>query len=84
MADIGGTNARFAVVDLFNGQLQETTQFSVAEHDVFADVIDLFLAQTASSGQWAERPQDACLAVAGPVGGADIDMAASRMQYNDE
>ena len=60
VADIGGTNARFAVVDLVNGQLQETTYFSVAEHHVFADVIDLF-AQTASSGQWAERPQDVCL-----------------------
>ena len=71
VADVGGTNARFAVVDLVSGQLQETTYFSVAEHQVFADVIDLFLAQTASSGQWAERPQDACLAVASPVGGAD-------------
>ena len=80
MADIGGTNARFAVVDLVNGQLQETTHFSVAEHAVFADVIDLFLAQTASSGQWAERPQDACLAVAGPVGGADKEQ---RFQFTN-
>ena len=80
VADIGGTNARFAVVDLVNGQLQETTHFSVAEHAVFADVIDLFLAQTASSGQWAERPQDACLAVAGPVGGADKEQ---RFQFTN-
>ena len=47
VADVGGTNARFAVVDLVTGQLQETTYFSVAEHQVFADVIDLFLAQIA-------------------------------------
>ena len=80
MADIGGTNARFAVVDLVNGQLQETTYFSVAEHHVFADVIDLFLAQTASSGQWAERPQDVCLAVASPVGGAD---EIQRLQFTN-
>jgi glucokinase len=71
VADVGGTNARFAAVDMANGEICEITYFSVAEHQVFADVIDLFLAQTASSGQWAERPQEACLAVASPVGSAD-------------
>ena len=71
VADVGGTNARFAVVDLATGEICETTYFSVAEHQVFADVIILFLTQIASLGGWAERPQAACLAVASPVGRAD-------------
>ena len=71
VADVGGTNARFAVVDLATGEICETTYFSVAEHQVFADVINLFLTQIASLGGWAERPQAACLAVASPVGRAD-------------
>ena len=71
VADVGGTNARFAAVDTTNGQICEITYFSVAEHQVFADVFDLFLAQIASLGDWAERPQETCLAVASPVDGAD-------------
>ena len=47
VADVGGTNARFAAVDMTNGQICEITYFSVVEHQVFADVIDLFLAQIA-------------------------------------
>ena len=70
VADVGGTNARFALVDMANGEICQITYFSVAEHQVFADVIDLFLAQIASLGGWAERPQEACLAVASPVGRA--------------
>ena len=54
MADIERTNARFAVVDLVNGQLQKTTHFSVVEHAVFAGQQSIFFAQTgikAANGQ---------------------------------
>ena len=57
VADVGGTNARFAAVDMTNGQICEITYFSVAEHQVFADVIDLFLHRSHRSvpGQSARR-----------------------------
>ena len=70
VADVGGTNARFAVVDVEGGSLCHVVYYSVAEHAIFADVLAEFCAHVRSAGGWAQAPQGACLAVAGPVDGS--------------
>ena len=53
VADVGGTNARFAVVDLESESLCHVVYYSVAEHEVFADVLTAFCTSVASAGCWA-------------------------------
>ena len=71
---MGGTNARFAVVDLESESLCHVVYYSVAEHEVFADVLAEFCASVAAAGCWAQTPQSACLAVAGPVDGSSAEV----------
>ena len=77
VADVGGTNARFAVVDVEGGSLCHVVYYSVAEHVIFADVLAEFCAHVRSAGGWAQAPQGACLAVAGPVDGSVLKFTNS-------
>ena len=67
VADVGGTNARFAVLDPLTGDLCHTIYYSVADHQIFSNVLAEFCKDLASQGHWAEQPLGACLAVAAPV-----------------
>jgi glucokinase len=89
VADVGGTNARFALVDKQTNELSHITYYSVADHKVFADALNQFLNSVVANQQWSPYPQEACLAVAGPVDEAvlkftnsswEIDAAAIAMQ----
>lgn len=77
VADVGGTNARFAVVDVESGSLCHVVYYSVAEHAIFADVLTEFCTHVSSAGCWAHTPQGACLAVAGPVDGSVLKFTNS-------
>jgi glucokinase len=63
LADIGGTNARFAVWR--DGDLGPVSQLSVCDYMVASDAIEAFLKQAVVDS----RPPEAVLAVAGPVTG---------------
>ena len=47
------------------------------EHAIFADVLAEFCAHVRSAGGWAQAPQGACLAVAGPVDGSVLKFTNS-------
>ncbi|MGH8530516.1 MAG: glucokinase [Nevskiales bacterium] len=65
VADIGGTNARFAVIDCADsrqpGSCEEVRNFSCAEFTDFEALLDAYLAGL------SHRPRYASLGVAGPV-----------------
>jgi glucokinase len=67
LADIGGTNARFALGDPGSGEICEHLTVSVADHPTFTSALQTYLATVARSGDWAALPEDGCLAVACPA-----------------
>ena len=68
VGDVGGTNARFAVVDA-QGHIRNPRIFPAKEYPGIADVIGEYLETTC--GRW--RPARAVIAVAGPeIGRAHV------------
>lgn len=67
VADIGGTNARFAVQDLDSDELNKVIVLSVAEHPTFMGALKHLLGQLRLDNHWTPFPLQACLAVACPV-----------------
>ncbi|MGK5557705.1 glucokinase [Actinomadura kijaniata] len=65
VADIGGTNARFALVDGPGGAPRDRASLPTRGYPDLAAAVAAYLAEHAP----AERVEAACLAVAGPVGG---------------
>jgi glucokinase len=64
VADIGGTNARFAMVDGPGAAARDVEVLSTGDHPTLEDAIEAYLKE-----KGAQRPRAACLAVAGPVTG---------------
>ena len=71
VADIGGTNARFALHDINSDKINNITVLSVAEHSNFIVALHHAISLLTQSGQWKPSPEAVCLAVACPV---DQDM----------
>lgn len=63
VADIGGTNARFARKQYGSNALQDITTISVAGHAQFSSALSVYLAGN-RTGQWSDTPEAACFAVA--------------------
>ena len=69
IADIGGTNARFAIVTDSNAEAKRFPQIKTADYDTLdAAIQDVVLDKTSI------MPQTAVLAVAGPTSGDEIDL----------
>ncbi|MFT7673854.1 MAG: glucokinase [Gammaproteobacteria bacterium] len=66
VADIGGTNARFAIYDGESRSLQAITHYSVSEFPNFDLALDKFLGEVVGAGNWCLLPVATCLAVACP------------------
>ena len=66
VADIGGTNARFALEDPTLEALQCLRTYSVADHTEFSSVLDTYLREVAGEGREG-LPAAACLGVASAV-----------------
>lgn len=60
VADVGGTNARFALAKA-DGRISDAKTLKVADHPTFESALGGYLATL------TDRPQSACFAVAGPV-----------------
>ncbi|MEM1114116.1 MAG: glucokinase [Pseudomonadota bacterium] len=69
VADIGGTNSRIAIADAASGSLDELRSYTNAEFESFEAVLSQWLAQLSSA-----VPREACLAVAAPPGGDEVEM----------
>jgi len=67
VADIGGTNARFAVHDISNDVLAEVFVLSVKQQPDFIAALEHVLYQIGQLSQWQLSPSAVCLAVACPV-----------------
>jgi glucokinase len=66
VADIGGTNARFAIAELVEPRLSHVMQFPCESHQGPEAAIRHYLDQVGA------RPSHACIAVAGPVTDEEI------------
>jgi len=67
VADIGGTNARFALHDSHSDELKDITVLSVADHSNFLIALHHAISNLTLSNQWKAKPEAVCLAVACPV-----------------
>lgn len=76
VADIGGTNARFAMVD------QPGTQLRDVVHLKTGDYSGLYEAMSAYGEQTGEKPRAACVAVAGPVMSDHIDFPNQKFAFS--
>jgi len=78
VADIGGTNARFAVADLATLDLSEVRQVRCAEHPNLETALGDYLAGLSAP------PDAAAIAVAGPLIGAEISLTNSDWSLTKE
>ncbi|CAM3660515.1 glucokinase [Parendozoicomonas haliclonae] len=72
VSDIGGTNARFGLVDAESNTLHHIATYSVKNYPIFEDAVDAYLQDHAISSI-----AGACLAVAGPVANNEVKMTNS-------
>jgi glucokinase len=78
VADIGGTNARFALVDPASGALREPRILEAVEYPDLASAARAYLASVGFSGLGDSRsPQSAAFAVAAPTRGTRIEFTNS-------
>ena len=77
LADIGGTNARFAVEDVLTGSLVHVVSYSVAQFPEFDGVLSRFLSEVRCSGEWKVEPKAACFAVACAIEGDTLSFTNS-------
>lgn len=75
VADIGGTNARFALADLATLELSEIRQVLCADHPSLEAALGEYL------GRLRDPPDQAAIAVAGPVAGANIKLTNSTWSF---
>ncbi len=69
LADVGGTNARFAWQAAPGGEIEEVHVLPCAEHPTLADAIARYLARIGRSS-----PRDCAIAIANPVTGDRVRM----------
>ena len=83
VADIGGTNARFAAL-LDDGSLESPYEFhhSVEQYPQFADLLDGLLGEIAEATGWVNPPTNVCFAVACPADSEDISFTNSHWQFS--
>lgn len=75
VADIGGTNARFALADLATRSIRKAENFRAEDFETIADAAHAYLESI------GEKPASGCFAVAGPVGGEEITFTNSHWKF---
>jgi glucokinase len=78
VADIGGTNARFALADPMTLELAEIRQVRCAEHPNLEAALSEYV------GALLNPPDRAAIAVAAPVTGADVSLTNSTWSFAAE
>jgi len=78
IADLGATNARFAVLEP-DGEIGQASVLSGIEYDTAADAIGAYLGSLKG-----ERPTEAAFAIAAPVIGDEITMINSSWRFSLE
>ncbi|MEL0218586.1 MAG: glucokinase, partial [Gammaproteobacteria bacterium] len=70
VADVGGTNARFAVASN-EGSISLVTRYSVDQYPSIEQAVSAFLDELAPHG-YSGTPDAACFALAGPIEGDEV------------
>lgn len=78
VADIGGTNARFALVDRATLKIEAAQNFRAEEFETIRDAADAYLESV------GVKPKSACFAIAGPVGGEEITFTNSHWKFRPD
>ena len=78
VADIGGSNARFALVDLESLELSEIKQYLCSDHEGIASAAEFYLKGL------KEVPRHGAMAVAGPITGEKIKITNSDWIFTAE
>lgn len=81
LADIGGTNARFAL-ELAPGRFEQVQVLGCGEHPTLADAVQAYLAMPAVAA--AGRVRHAAVAIANPVDGDQVRMTNHHWQFSIE
>jgi glucokinase len=84
LADIGGTNARFAIHNIDNDTLDKVVVLSVADHPTFVGALQYLLQLIQKDNEFNPYPLQACLAVACPVEQALIKFTNSLWEFTRE
>lgn len=79
VADIGGSNARFGLVNA-RGLVTFSKTFAVADFPMLEEALNQFLSALRSAGGWAELPTAACFALACPIQGQTFHFTNSPWQ----
>ncbi len=78
VADIGGTNARFALLDP-RGMPTQVRVLACADHPDIVSAVEAYLAQAGG-----ERPVEAAIAIANPVTGDQVSMTNHHWSFSIE
>jgi glucokinase len=81
LADIGGTNARFAL-QAPGGAFADIEVLACRDHDHVKDAIDAYLARAAARGHATEGIRHAALAIANPVEGDIVSMTNHHWRFS--
>jgi len=76
IADIGGTNARFALC--IDGRVQHEMDLRCADFPSLSDAVELYLKQIAP----AERPLEAAFAIAAALSGDQVNLTNSHWKFS--
>jgi len=79
VADIGGTNARFALVNNTREGLVQVRQYDVKKYKGLLESIEAYFSDIGGI-----KPQNGCLAIAAPVSGDDIVLTNSHWRFSLE
>ena len=78
LADVGGTNARFALQAGTNGAIDRVQTLPCADHATLGDAIEHYLAQQTPS----ERPHLGAIAIANPIQGDRVQMTNHHWSFS--
>ena len=81
LADIGGTNARFAIEDFDKRIVEKIYSYSVLKYESFESVIDAFIHDVAALRFWNSYPMAACFSVASVVDDPIIRFTNNSWQF---
>lgn len=79
LADIGGTNARFALLD--GGELRNEQVLACADYPDLVSAVEYYLTQAGASSA-GRRPKEAAMAIAGPITSDIIRMTNHVWQFS--
>ncbi|MFZ5617709.1 MAG: glucokinase [Pseudomonadota bacterium] len=78
VADIGGTNARFALADCATHAIAEVQNFRAEDFETIRDAASAYLESIVA------KPKQACFAIAGPVGNEEITFTNSHWKFRTD